>query len=123
MVIYNDTVKEARLDVVIAAIDAGASFGYLEIGTAGFGTILATVVFEDPSATATADVLTIAGVPIEGVADNTGEAAEARIRDSDDNDIVTGLTVGVGTGNVQLLSTSIVQGQLVTLLSGTITHG
>jgi len=56
-------------------------------------------------------------------ADATGTAAAARIRDSDNNDVVTGLTVGTSGADIILDSVSITAGQTVTLLTGAITHG
>jgi hypothetical protein len=111
------------MNVVLAAIDAAATPGKLQILTAA-DALLVEIELNDPSATVSpAGVLTLAGVPLSGVASGTGTAAKAQILDGDDNAVVTGLTVGVGTGDVQLDSVSITTGQTVTITSGTITHG
>jgi hypothetical protein len=122
-VTYSTAVKTDRLEVVVAAIDAGSGAGKLEIGTTGMSLVLATITLDDPSATVSGGVLTLAGTPLEATASGTGTAAAARIRDSDDTDIVTGLTVGTGGQDIVLDSTSITTGQTVRITSGTITHG
>lgn len=123
-VTYTTAVKNARLDAVTAQIDAGAGAGKLEIGTTGMGTVLATITLGDPSASAAASgVLTFSGFPRSDTsADATGTAAAARIRDSNNTDIVTGLTVGTSGSDINLDSTSITAGQTVTITSATITH-
>jgi hypothetical protein len=68
------------------------------------------------------DVLTFTMPQSDTAADNSGTAAEARIRTSADADVVTGLTVGTSGTNIVLDSTSITAGQTVTINSATITH-
>lgn len=123
-VTYTTAVKNARLDAVTAQIDAGAGAGKLEIGTTGMGTVLATITLGDPSAAAASSgVLTFSGFPRSDTsADATGTAAAARIRDSNNTDIVTGLTVGTSGSDINLDSVSITAGQTVTITSATITH-
>lgn len=123
-VTYTTAVKNARLDAVKTAIDAGSGAGKLEIGTAAMGTVLATIALADPSAAAASGgVLTLSGFPRSDTsADATGTAAAARIRDSDNNDIITSLTVGTSGTDIVLDSTSITAGQTVTINSATITH-
>lgn len=122
-VTYPTTVKTARMNAVLDAIDAGAGAGKLEIGTAGMALVLATITLDDPSGTVTGDTLTLSGLPnLDSSADATGTAAAARIRDSDDNDVVTGLTVGTSGTNIIIDNTSIVAGQAVSLNSGSIQH-
>lgn len=119
-----NALRVARMDEVIAAIDAGASAGRLEICSAAYASILATITLNDPSGTTGgAGVLTFSGFPkSDSSADNTGTAAIARIRDSNNNDVVTGLTVGTSGTDIILDSTSITAGQTVTINSATITH-
>lgn len=123
-VTYTTAVKNARLDAVTTQIDAGAGAGKLEIGTTGMGTVLATVTLADPSAAAAASgVLTFSGFPRSDTsADATGTAAEARIRDSNNTNIITGLSVGTSGSDINLDSVSITAGQTVTITSATITH-
>jgi hypothetical protein len=120
---YNAALKTARLNAVVAAIDAGPGPGTLEICNAGYATVLATIVLADPSFTVAGSVMTMAGVPRSDTsADNTGTAALARIKDSAGTIVIDGLTVGVGTGDIQLNSVALAAGQTVTINSGTITH-
>lgn len=121
-VTYPTNVKTDRMEAVVALIDAGTGAGKLEIGTAAMAATLVTFTLDDPSATVTNDVLTLAGVPLTQAATGDGTAAAARIRDSDNNDVVTGLTVGTSGTDIIIDNTSIATDQNVTLVSGTITH-
>jgi hypothetical protein len=42
-IVYNTTVLNNRLQQVVAAIDAGAGNGLLNVGTANMGVVLATI--------------------------------------------------------------------------------
>lgn len=122
-VVYSTAVKNSRLTVVRDAIDAGAAAGYLEIGTTGMGTVLATIPLADPSGSVASGVLTFAMPQSDTNADATGTAAEARIKDSNGTVIVSGLTVGTSGANINLSSVGITAGDTVTINSATITHG
>lgn len=125
-VTYATDVKTARMNAVVTEIDAGAAAGVLQIGTSAMGTVLAEFTLNEPCGTVTTDVLTFSGFPKSDTSANaTGTAAAARIRDSDGNDVITGLTVTLsgGGGDIILDSLSITSGQTVTLNSPTtITH-
>lgn len=123
-VIYAAALRTTRMSAVVTAIDAGASPGYIEIGTTGMGTVLATLTLADPCGAVSGDVLTFDFDPdiSDSSADATGTAAEAVIKDSDSNVIVSGLTVGTSGANINLDSVSITAGQTVTLTTGTLTH-
>ena len=122
---YSTALKNARLDLVDDYVNAGAAAGYIEIGTSGMGTVLATITMSDPAfSAAAAGVLTASGLPIsDSSADAAGTAAEARIKDSDGNTVLSGLTVGTSGTDVVLTSATIEVGDVVTLSSITITHG
>lgn len=120
---YTTTIKNDRMTVVLNAIDAGPAAGTLEIGTAGMATVLATITLADPAGSVSGGVLTFTMPQSDVSADATGTAAAARIRDSLAADVVTGLTVGTGSEDIVLNSTSITTGQQVTINSATITHG
>lgn len=108
---------------VIAAVDGGPGPGTLEICSAAYASVLATITLADPSFVENGGVITMAGTPRSDTsADNTGTAALARIKDSNGNVVVSGLTVDVSTGDIQLNSTAIVAGQAVAITAGTITH-
>ena len=123
-VTYSNTVKQARMTAVRDQIDGGSGPGVLEIGTAAMGTTLATITLGDPSGTvAGAGVLTLSGFPrSDTAADASGTAAAARIRDSNGNVVISGLTVGTSGTDVILDSLSITSGQTVTINSAVFTH-
>jgi hypothetical protein len=123
-VTYSTAAKNARLNAVVTLIDAGAAAGVLQIGTAGMASVLAEFTLADPCGTVATGVLTFDFDPdiSDTSANNSGTAAAARIRDSDGNDIITGLTVGTSGTDIVLDSTSITAGQTVTITAGTITH-
>ena len=123
-VTYSTATKQARLNAVISAIDAGAAAGTLEIGTASMASVLAILTLADPCGTASGNTLTFDFDPdiSDSSANASGTAAEARIKDSDGNVIISGLTVGTSGTDIVLDSVSITAGQSVTLTTGTITH-
>lgn len=122
---YRTSLKTTRMTDVVNDIDSGAGAGYIEICTAAYASVLATITLADPCGTVTNDVLTFDFDPdvSDTSADNTGTAAIARIKNSTGTTIVDGLTVGTGSENIVLTTTSIVAGDTVTLTTGTITHG
>lgn len=120
---YAAATKTARMNAVVTQIDAGAGNGKLEIGTTGMATVCATITLNKPSGTVSGSVLTYSGFPKTVAASATCTAAAARIRDSNNVDIVTGLTVGTSATDIILDNTSINSGQNVTInASPTFTH-
>lgn len=108
----------------VAGSGAGAA-GSLVIGTSalsGATGVLATIPLQNPAATVSGSVLTIAGVPISVVATGAGTAALAEIRNNAGDVIVSGLTVGTSGADIIINSVLISAGQTVQLDSGTITH-
>lgn len=126
-VTYSSTVKDARMTAVRDAMDAGGAASKLEICSAAYAAILATITLGYSGAstgTVSAGVLTLAGFPRSDTsADNTGTAAVARIRTSGNADVITGLTVGLSASDINLDSLSITAGQTVTINSAAFTHG
>jgi hypothetical protein len=125
-VTYSTAVKTARMTAVRDQIDAGGAAGKLEICSAAYASILATIPLGYSGAstgTVSGLVLTLAGFPRSDTsADNTGTAAIARIRTSANADVITGLTVGLSASDINLDSLSITAGQTVTINSAAITH-
>jgi len=123
-VTYSIATKTARLQAVVNQIDAGSGPGTLEIGTAAMALVLATITLADPCGTVSGDTLTFDFDPdvSDPSADATGTAVAARIKDSNGNIIISGLTVGTSGANIVLASTSITAGQPVTLTTGVIVH-
>lgn len=123
-VIYSTAARNARLNGVINTIDAGSGPGVLQIGTASMAVVLADITLADPCGTATGGVLTFSGFPRSDTAANAnGTAAAARIRDSDGNDVITGLTVGLNGSGADIIfeSVSFNTGEIITMNSATIT--
>jgi hypothetical protein len=121
---YSNPVKQARMTAVRDQIDGGSGAGILEIGTAAMGTVLATITLDDPSGTvAGAGVLTLSNFPRSDTsADASGTAAAARIRDSNGNVVISGMTAGLSGTDVILDSVSITSGQTVRINSVVFTH-
>lgn len=123
-IVYNTALKDDRLQAVIDAIDGGSGAGHLKIGTTGMGTVLADILLSTPCGTKTGGVLTFSDTPLaDSSADNTGTAAAAAIYDGSGTLIVSGLTVNTSGADINLVTTSIVGGQPVSIATATITHG
>lgn len=120
---YSTTVKNSRLTVVRDAIDGGPAAGTLEICTAAYAVVLATVTLNDPCGTVSSGVLTFSGTPIAATAGNTGTAAIARFKDSTGTVVADGLTVGTSGTDITVNTTSFTSGGSVSVTSATITHG
>ena len=105
------------MNTTLTAIDANASPATLEIGTAGMAAVLVIVTLGDPSFSVggTPATLTMTGVPKSGTASAGGTAASARIKDGGGTAIVNGLTVGTSGADINLNSTTISNGQTVTI--------
>lgn len=116
---YTLAVKSARMNAIITEI--GAS-GKLEIGTTGMATILATITLNATAGTVSNGVLTFSGMPKTASATAAGIAAAARIRKSDNTDIITGLSVGVSASDVIIDNTNVALNQNVNVTSFVITH-
>jgi len=123
-VTYRASLRTARMQLVLDDIDSGAGPGTVEIGTAGFATVIAIFTLSDPSMSLAGDVLTALSMPKVTVGINGGGvAAEGRIKNSTGTIILSGLTVGtVGTNLIISPSTTIADAQTVNLTALTITH-
>lgn len=133
---YVDTLRNAMLDEITTAIDAGTGAGKLRIydGTqpadadtaVGTQTLLAELTFTDPAApAASGGVLTMSSITSDTSADATGTATWFRVVTSANAAVFDGdvSTVAAGTGDLQLDSTSITATQTVNVTSFTITEG
>ena len=122
-VVYAAALRTSRMSAVVTAVDAGSAAGKMKIRD-GSNVVLATLTLADPCGSVSGDVLTFDFDPdiSDTSADASGTAANAIITDSDDNIIISGLTVGTSGTNVILDSTSIAAGQTVTITAGTLTH-
>ena len=125
-------IRNARLQVIADAINAGAGAGTLKfysgarpVTGGAVTTLLATLTFSDPAnASIASGVLTFSAITQDASADATATATWARIQDST-GAFVADLSVGaVGSGaDIILNNTSIVAGGAVSILSFSITEG
>ncbi|TNC10840.1 hypothetical protein FF100_22070 [Methylobacterium terricola] len=108
------------MNAVKSAIDAGGAAGTLEIlaGT----TVLAVETLAYPCGTVSGPTLTFGSTPLTTTVSASGTATTGRIKDSAGNVVVDGLTVGTSSANINLASVSLVQNQVLTINSATITH-
>lgn len=120
---YRTTLKTTRMTAVRDDIDSGAGAGYIEICSASYASVLATITLSDPCGSVVTDTLTLTMPKSDTSADNTGTAAVARIKESGGTTVVNNLTVGTSGANINLNSLSITSGGTVTLTSGTLVHG
>lgn len=123
---YRASLRTTRTQLVVDDIDSGSGPGILEICTAAYAVVLAAFELADPCGAVSSDVLTF-DVPVsDTAADATGTAAVARIKNSDGDTIVDQLIVGHTGGSEHVIlnqaTNGIVEGQTVTITSGTITH-
>ncbi len=121
-VTYSNTIKDNRMTQVLNAIDAGSGAGYIEICSAAYAAVLATITLDDPCGTVGSQALTLTMPKSDTNADNTGTAAIARIKDSTGTIVVSGLTVSTSGADINLSSLAITAGDTVTLNSAVITH-
>lgn len=121
-VIYGSTLRTARMQAVLDAIDAGSN-GKLKLYTSG-DVLLVTFTLADPCGAVSGDTLTLDIDPdITGTVAATGTATKATITTSADAVIVSGLTVGTGSENIVMSSNVIGNlGDTVTLQTATLTH-
>ena len=119
------TVRNALADLVVDLIDVGAGAnGDLQIGTAAFAAILATIEFQEPAfGAAVGGTATMAGAPLEDSnATGGGSAVVFRCRDEDDAEVFQG-TVGLTASgeDMELSSVLINNGDAVRINSFTYT--
>ena len=127
---FSAAVRNARLDAIETTIGATAVLKIrsgsvpADCATADAGTVLATLTLPaDWMAAASGGSKAKSGTWQDSSADASGTAAHFRIYDS--GGTVCGLqgTVGVGTGDLQVDSTSFTSGQSFTITGFTITDG
>ncbi len=125
-----ETIRNAWLDEIATAIDAGALGGKIKFydgtrpATNGAATtLLGTVVFSSTCApAASSGVLTFNSMTEDEAADATGTATWARITDSDDT-FVCDCSVGVSGEDINLNSVAITLNGIIRVTSGTLTAG
>lgn len=124
--------RNAIANAIRDLIDAGTGAGTIEIRTgtqpasandAATGTLLATLTFSDPSAPGAASgVTTFSAITEDAVADATGTAAWARVKDSAGNTIFDVDVSATGGGStIELNTVAIVAGGPVRITAFTVT--
>jgi hypothetical protein len=138
-VTYNNTVKSNRMQMVLNAIlnqVMGAATGTAAVSTLVIGTsalsgatgVLATLAMDttpfslDVATDPAQPRLALSDTPLSVSTTAAGTAAKAEIRNTGGTPVITGLTVGVGTGDIQLSTTTITFPGTVQITSGNIIH-
>jgi|SRR5215207_3106711 len=119
---YRASLRTTRMTSVRDDIDSGAGAGTLEICSASYASVLASITLDDPCGSVSGDVLTLAGVPKSGTGIAAGTAAIARFKNSTGTVIVDELTVGTSGAHINLGTLTISIGATVTITGGTLTH-
>jgi hypothetical protein len=120
---YAAALKTTRMTAVKDAIAAGAAAApKLEICSAAYAAVLATIALDNAVGAVTGDTLDITVPAEDTAADNGGTAAVARIKDRDGNVVVQGLTCGTSGTDIIMPTTTVVAGQVVTLTAASIQH-
>lgn len=115
--------KNAALRNLLAdAFGDNFNSGTIEILTSADAVLVTFTLNADAFGAASAGVVTLLGVPLTANAGATGVAAKASIKSSGATYTLTEMTVGEGTGDVQLDNTDINSGQEVKLTSFTWTE-
>lgn len=122
---YSETVKNARLAAVVAAIGASGKLVIGDSTLSGATGVLAEVPFANPAFNVSAGAMTTNALPRTVDAAATGVANKVEIRDGSDTVIVDGMTIGLpGSGmDVIINALEMSAGQTVQITVGTITHG
>lgn len=124
------SLRNARLNQITAAIDAGPGAGIIRVyngarpATGGaVTTLLAELTCTDPSApAASAGVLTLSAINSDPTANATGTATWARVVDSTGT-FVLDMSVGTSGADLNLNTVDVVAGVAVEITSAVITGG
>lgn len=130
---FSDTLRTARANAVVTAINNGAGSGTMSLYTTPqpakgaaitSQTCLGTVTFAEPAGTVSNGVLTFATITDDSSADNDGTASWARILDGT-GAFVADLTVtdNNGAGPVKMPSLLIYAGGIIHVTSAVLTEG
>jgi hypothetical protein len=128
-VIHSTALRNAQANALTTLADAGtggAGSAILELrtgATIGSGTLLASITMAHPSfGSASTGVITGASFPRSDTsADNTGTIGHYLLKDSDSNVVASGTNVGAGSGDLNMVTLSVVATQPVTINSFTYT--
>jgi hypothetical protein len=120
---YVPSLKSARMQAVIAQIDSDVNPGFIEIGTAGMGTVLVVITLSKPSFSEDGEgTITMLGTPLSGDATVAGRVANATIKNGAGAEVVVGLSVDLFDADIIVSNVDIAAGDLVPIISGVIRH-
>jgi hypothetical protein len=120
---YVPTLKSTRMVAFVNAVDASATPGRLEVGTAGMGTLLVAITLAKPSFSEDGEgVCTMLDLPLSGTAVATGTAAAAQFKNGDGALVATGLTVALSGADIEISNIDIQSGDNVPITAMTISH-
>jgi hypothetical protein len=127
-----DARRNAMVDTVVDALDAGAAAGKVEIRSgsqpadaddAASGTLLATITLSDPAFGAASAGTATANAIAAVAATTTGTAGWFRALDSDNNKVLDGsVTATGGGGDMELNTVSLTSGVDVDITTWTVTQ-
>lgn len=104
-IVLPTALRTTRANTILAALDAGSGAAKLVIRNAANATLV-TIPLGDPAGTVSNGVLTF-DVPHEALPVLAGTADNALLTDSDDNLVMSGLTVGTSGANVNMATLDI----------------
>ena len=110
-VLYRYDVQTSRMVATRDAIDSGGAAGALELCTAGYAVVIASFTLGYPgnsTGVVSGTTLTLAGFPKSVTAASDGVAAVARVRRSDGEYVITGLTVGTADAEDDVVEAGVV---------------
>lgn len=115
--------RNAACDAVVDLIDGGTTDagGDLVIMDSASNELVVFQLQNPAFGNAASGTASLQGVPISATASASGTASQAKLRDRNNTDVITGLTVGTSNADVIIDNTSINSGQTVNLNSGSIT--
>jgi hypothetical protein len=102
-------------------VGTGTTGGTIKLYTSG-DAILVTLTFSATAFGAASTGVATAAAITNGTAVDTGTAAKASLLDRDATVVISGLVVGAGSGDINLNSTSITTGDVVSITSMTVTQ-
>lgn len=115
--------RDVVADAVVDRIDGGTGAGTIDIGTAAYAIVLATLTFSDPAAGASSSgVKTFNAITEDSSATGGGSAVVFRTRTSDPTDIFFGTCSLVGGGGDMELSSLLINNGDTVQLGGPNTY-
>ena len=120
-IVLNTTLRSARAQAIVTEAGANAQ---IKLYTAGYASLLGTLVCSATLGTVTNGVLTFNAISNDISADADGVFALARLYKTDGTTmVIEGLTVGTAATNIVMNAASAVTGAVISMSSAVITEG